>query len=326
MKTVPNPASRHAGIGEADPSAAIPATVVVMTRDAAAVLPDCLAGLGRFSQVLVVDSESRDDTAALARFHAAELVPFRWDRRYPKKKQWCLAHPSVRHDLVLFVDADERLPPEAVQEIGRIATAETRRCGAWSAVLRPVLGGRVLRFGRAHRKIVLLDRRRCRFGTVDDLDAPCTGEVEGHYQPAVDGPVGRLRQTWRHEIGPLGDWREKHRRYARTAGWLEATGRPGVPADEAQPWRRRWIKRALAVVPGRAVLAFLDSWVLRLGMLDGRAGLDWAVMRAWYYRQIGRECRRYRRKAPNIAGECASSVAASGPAVPPSRATARLNR
>lgn len=326
MERVLNSAFRPGGIGDADPSGAIPVTAVVMTRNAGAMLSACLAGLGRFSQILVVDSDSRDDTAALAASHGAEVLRFRWNGRYPKKKQWCLAHPAVRHDLVLFVDADERLPPEAVQEIGRIAASRPRRCAAWSAVLRPVLRGGVLRFGRAHRKIVLLDRRRCRFGTVDDLDAPCAGEVEGHYQPAVDGPVGRLGQSWRHEIGPLGDWREKHRRYARTVGWLQATGRPGVPADEAQPRGRRWIKRALTVVPGRAALAFLDSWLLQLGLLDGRAGFDWAVMRAWYYRQIGRERRRYRGKAPSAADERASSAADRLSAGPRSRASARLNR
>lgn len=68
----------------------IPVSVVVMTRNEAANLPHCLSALGRFAERFVVDSGSTDGTPAIAEAAGARVVPFRWDGRYPKKKQWCL--------------------------------------------------------------------------------------------------------------------------------------------------------------------------------------------------------------------------------------------
>lgn len=68
----------------------IPVSVVVMTRDEAVNLPACLEPLRRFTQVFVVDSASTDGTPEIGAAWGATVVPFRWDGRYPKKKQWCL--------------------------------------------------------------------------------------------------------------------------------------------------------------------------------------------------------------------------------------------
>jgi glycosyltransferase involved in cell wall biosynthesis len=269
---------------------AIPLTVIVMTRDSAADLPACLAPLAAFDQVVVADSASADATRQIAAAAGATVVPFDWSGAYPKKKQWCLAHPALRHDRVLFVDSDERLPAEAVAELAAVA-ADPGPAAAWEATLRPVFAGRVLRFGRLHRKLVLLDRRRCRFGAIDDLDAPGAGEVEGHYQPTVDGPVARLRRPWVHDQGPPAAWVARHEAYARTLGYLEAADRAAVPPDERQPPLRALAKRWAPRLPGRAGAAFVDSYLLRAGWLDGRAGLDWALARAWFYWRIGVERR-----------------------------------
>lgn len=275
----------------------IPLSVVVMTRNAAPLLERTLPSLvGRFDQVVVADSASDDGTAGLARNLGAEVVDFRWSGRYPKKKQWSLSHPALRHDRVLFVDADECLPPAAIAELSGIA-ATPSAIAAWRATLRPVFAGRCLRFGRLHAKLVLLDRRRCRFDAIDDLDAPGSWEVEGHYQPTVDGPVAPLRECWVHDVGTPHDWFQRHERYARSIGWMEAHGRPTVPSGEHQPWRRALIKRVSRRMPGRTVVAFLDSYVVKHGWLEGRCGLDWALARAWYYWRIGLERRSLERRA-----------------------------
>ena len=96
---------------------AIPVSVVVMTRNEAANLPVCLPSLARFAECFVVDSGSGDGTPDIALSHGAQLVPFRWNGRYPKKKQWCLDSLPFAHDWVLFVDADERPTAELVEEI-----------------------------------------------------------------------------------------------------------------------------------------------------------------------------------------------------------------
>src|SRR5271170_3715683 len=97
--------------------AQIPLSVIVMTKNEEKNLAKCLRGLQRMSQVFVVDSGSTDRTPEIARDGGAELVHFAWNGKYPKKKQWCLDNLPFAHDWVLYVDADEEVPPELVDEI-----------------------------------------------------------------------------------------------------------------------------------------------------------------------------------------------------------------
>lgn len=264
---------------------AIPVAVVVMTRDEAANIVGCLASIGpRFAQLFVVDSASTDATAMLAEAMGATVVPFRWDGAYPKKKQWCLETLPFAVDRVLFVDADERLTPAFVDAVADAVTSDA--CAAFWITARPTMAGRTLRFGRPHRKIALLDRRRCRFLPVDDLDVATMWEVEGHYQPRVEGPVGRIPVPVLHrDTDRFGAWVARHNRYSDWAARMEGEGRlAGIVGPERG--LRRWIKRLIPGLPARPLLAFLDSYVLRLGMLDGRAGLNYALGRAFYYWMI----------------------------------------
>lgn len=285
------------------PVSAIPVSVVVMTHNEAANLPFCLPSLDRFAECFVVDSGSGDGTPDIALSHGAELVPFRWNGRYPKKKQWCLDTLPFAHDWVLFVDADERPTAELVEEIARLmadpATDGPRHAAYWIDG-RPVVCGRPLRFGCWNRKLALLDRRRVRFPEQPDLDVASMWEVEGHYQPQVAGTTGRLRHPMDHDDAkPLSAWFDRHNRYSDWEAALRSDGRmerliDGEPdADSAvSPCLRslagrRAQKRLFQRLPGRPLWAFLHAYVLRLGMLDGAAGLDHALARAFYYWQVG---------------------------------------
>lgn len=268
----------------------IPVSVVVMTRNEAANLPRCLGALDRFAERFVVDSASTDGTPALALAQGARLVPFHWNGRHPKKKQWCLDHLPFAGDWVLFVDADERPTPALVEEIARLMTDGPAKAGYWIDG-RPALRGKPLRFGCWNRKLALLDRRRARFPELADLDVATMWEVEGHYQPLVAGPTGRLRQPMDHaDEKPPSAWFDRHNRYSDWEAALRADGRMERLID-GERGARRLMKRLLHHAPCRPLLAFLHSYVARLGMLDGRAGLDHALGRAFYYWQVGLKIR-----------------------------------
>lgn len=264
----------------------VPVTVIVMTRNEAANIALCLASLDRFAQVLVVDSHSTDATAAIAAVWGADVVFFHWNGRYPKKKQWCLSLPSIRHDWVLFIDADERTTPQLVVEIDQILrSGPTHR--AYFLDSRPVWLGRTLRHGTPYRKIALLHRGRARFPVCPDLHVARMWEVEGHYQPVIDGTVGRLSSPLLHaDAKPPADWFDRHNRYSDwEAALAHGGGAEAVLAGERGV--RRLAKRLLAGVPGRPLLVFLHAYVWHLGFLDGNAGLQHALSRAFYYWSVG---------------------------------------
>ncbi|HKK22880.1 MAG TPA: glycosyltransferase family 2 protein [Pseudohaliea sp.] len=267
-------------------TAAIPVSAVVCTRNEAANIGPCLEALAPFDQVFVVDSHSTDGTADVARAAGATVVPFRWNGRYPKKKEWCLKSLPLRHDWVLYVDADEVVPPALAAEIAALMARGPRHAG-YFVDARYVFLGRPLRFGARNRKLALLDRRRAGFPRCDDLGAPGAWEVEGHYQPVVAGPVGRLRRPMLHwDRKPLAAYFDRHNRYADWEAALRAGGGLAAVAATDTPRRRR-LKAVFDALPCKGLAVFLHGYVLRLGILDGSAGFHFALARAFYYWQVG---------------------------------------
>ncbi len=272
----------------------IPVSVIVCTRDEAANLEACLAALARFDQVLVVDSASTDGTGEIARRHGAGLVPFRWDGRYPKKKEWARRHAPARHDWLLYIDADEQVTPALAAEIAALMAAGPRHAGYWVRGRYGFLG-RPLRFGPRTAKLALIDRRRAWYPPCPDLDVDGGWEVEGHYQPAVAGSAGRLGAPLLHwDRKPLAAYIDRHNRYSDWHAGLAARGRLAALRAAEPPGRRR-LKALLARLPARPLLAFLHAYVLRLGLLDGAAGFHLAVSRAVYWWLI--DAKTHERKA-----------------------------
>ena len=269
----------------------IPVSVVVMTRNEAANIARCLAALHRFAEVMVVDSASDDGTAAIAASAGARVVAFNWDGRYPKKKEWCRRHLALANRWLLYVDADEIVTPALAEEIAVLMRHGPRAAG-YMIEGRYVVDGRVLGFGLRNAKLALIDRHRAVFPTCDDLAVPGGWEVEGHYQPALDGPVGRLKAPMQHDDRkPFSTWVARHECYAAWEADLRQRGaRLAVERHECR--RRRWVKRLVHHLPFRPLAAFLHCYVLRLGFLDGGAGFRFAVSRAFYYWLIGMTERR----------------------------------
>lgn len=265
----------------------LPISVIVMTRNEAMRLPRCLAALKGFSQVFVIDSGSTDGTQAVAQRHGATLVPYVWDGRYPKKKQWCLDHLPFSHDWVFYVDADEVVSPELAEELRALFFAGPGNDGYFIAG-QMVWQGRILKHGMHNNKLCFFNRHKFIYPVVGDLDLPGMGEVEGHYQPVpvpgMDGVrLGRLSAMMTHYgADDPAEWLERHRRYASWEAGMNARG--AWPGDVCR--RRQAFKRVFRAMPRRDLAAFLYAYLWKGGFLDGRAGLDYARKRAAYYRMI----------------------------------------
>jgi glycosyltransferase involved in cell wall biosynthesis len=257
-----------------------------MTRNEELNLPKCLASVERFDEVFVVDSQSQDHTQEIARAAGAEIVEFVWNGRYPKKKQWCLENLPFRQDWVLYLDADEEATEALVDEIARLAAIGFGKAGYFVGYDYVFLGQR-LGHGLRVFKLVLFDRRRARYLECDDLDVEHMWEVEGHYQPTIDGPVGTLRGRMLHsDHADLYHYFARHNRYSDWEAALHSRG--GIARrDETQTARRSRLKRAFATMPFRPLGIFVYSYLLAGGFLDGRAGFHYAVSRGFYYWQIG---------------------------------------
>ncbi len=261
----------------------IPASVVVLTKNEEQNIRKCLASVADFSEVFVVDSGSNDETCAIAEsFENTRVVQFTWDGGFPKKKQWALVNVPFSFSWVLYLDADEELAPTLVAEIRSVLSRSDSRAGFFVAYDNHFLG-RQLVHGAHSMKLILFRRELGHFDVRNEILTTEMWEVEGNYQPTIDGPVGKLRNRAIHnDYKSLFHYFERHNRYSD----LEALHRVDSHAvTESYPPLRRLLK-ALRRTPGAGVLYFVYSYILCLGFLDGRAGLAYALARLAYFIQI----------------------------------------
>lgn len=268
----------------------IPVTAIVVTKNEGDNIAHCLLPLmPLFQRVVVVDSGSTDDTMASAKSFGADFIPYSWNEKYPKKRQWCLENIHGLGEWVFFIDADEVATPELLREL-RLLFARGPKADGYFVRGRYVWMGKRLRFGMTNNKLVLFRRNAFAYPPVNDLDLPM-GEIEGHYQPVPirEGVViGQLdHAVLHHNHKGRGDWDRRHERYAAWEAGMIA--RDAYPVDPV-PWRQelKILTRASALRP---YLVFLYSFVLRLGFLDGVAGFDFALARASYARDVLRKLR-----------------------------------
>jgi len=268
--------------GDATAPRSVPVTVVVLTLDEEANIARCLASAGWADQVVVVDAGSADATVALARSLGAQVIEQPW-LGFSGQREFALRLAEARNDWVYFVDADEWVSPQLAAEIaGRLRAPD---CAAYSHRLRLVFQGTWIRhcgWYSGSWVVRLVDRRYTKY------DGSLVGE-----RACVDGPVARLvNDIVDEDRKGLARWLHKHVRYAE----LEQ-GRRGAPVPVRERIRRfrardrtdtRPVARVILkdlvfpVTPVRPVMLFLYMYMVRLGMLDGPAGLRFCFFHAWY--------------------------------------------
>jgi glycosyltransferase involved in cell wall biosynthesis len=241
----------------------LPLSVIVITRNEEALLPECLASVRFARQVVVVDSGSTDDTVEVARAAGAEVhsTPD-WPGFGPQKNR---ALALAREDWVLSLDADERVSEGLAREIESVVRGAQRACDAWEMPRRSSFCGQFINHSGWYpdRVARLFRRGTARFS--DDIV---------HERLLPSGTVGRLRhELIHHSYASLENVLDKMNRYS-TAGAqrLADAGRGG----------------SLASAIAHGLWAFVRTYVLRAGFLDGRLGfvLAFANAEGTYYRYL----------------------------------------
>lgn len=134
----------------------IPCSVVLITLNAEAGLPACLESLKDFEEIIVADANSTDRTQDIARAYGARVVkqydtdelevPCVMDKAAVRERAFAQATLPWR----FFMDGDDTLSPEAVEEIRTIVTTETPGARIWKMPSRIVLAGKLIEHEAAY--------------------------------------------------------------------------------------------------------------------------------------------------------------------------------
>jgi glycosyltransferase involved in cell wall biosynthesis len=269
----------------------LPISVIVPVRNEAQNVPRCLASLQGVGEIYVIDSQSTDGTAEIARLCGAKIVQFHYHGGWPKKRQWAMDTLSFAHDWILLLDADESLTPELAAEIRR--AIQNPDVNGYTMALQMHFLGRRLRHGGANfYKLSLFRRGLGRFECrLQDQDSSMC-DMEVHEHVVVPGKTARLRNALIHRnVESFSRYILKHDEYSNWEArvWGNGSSGYGEVSPElfgTQAQRRRWLKKMFLGAPGASVLFFLYRYVFRMGFLDGIPGLVYCAMQGIQIFQI----------------------------------------
>lgn len=231
-----------------------PLSATIITQNEARHIARAVRSLSCADEIVVVDSDSTDETRQLAASLGARVIAHPWEGFAAQKN---FASRQAQHDWILSLDADEELDADAQAAVLDWKKSEPAVAGYQFARRARYLGRWILHAGwYPDYKLRLFDRRR--------------GQWQGDYvheSVVVDGSVKTLPGEILHYTC---DSLDEHRQ--RIEFYTELAAREMFDRGE----RVNFLRRAFG-----PPWVFLHSYLLRLGVLDGLPGLwiSWIAAR-----------------------------------------------
>lgn len=228
-------------------------SAVVLAKNEEKNIKDCLDSLKWCDEIVVINDYSEDKTAEVAKKHGAEVYKHALNNNFASQRNFGLE--KARGEWVLFIDADERVSRELAREIkyeiSKIKNNETvgfylkRRDFMWNKELKHGETGNIRLLRLAKR-----DTGKWRRAVHEVWDVK--GEIG-----TLDNPlIHYSHQTLREFLADI-DWMstlhaEENKKEGKSSNLLKIIFYPK--------------------------LKFFDSWILKLGFLDGTPGFMVAIM------------------------------------------------
>ncbi len=259
----------------------IPVTVVVSVKNEELNLPHCLEKLQPFSEVVVIDSQSSDSTPSIVKQFGYKLIDFKWNGKFPKKRNWTLRNVPLANDWILFLDADEFITDAFVKELSEKIT-NTNYSGFWLSYNNYFMG-KELKYGDKMRKLAVFKKDSGEYEKIEE-DSWSHLDMEVHEHPIIKGSIGEIKSAIIHKDykglehyitrhNAYSSWEAKRYINLKKTGFKELT-------------KRQKIKYKLINSGLLPIVYFLGSFIFKAGFLDGKAGYVLAKYKANYFFQI----------------------------------------
>jgi glycosyltransferase involved in cell wall biosynthesis len=163
----------------------IPISVYVLTYNNRRTIEQCLKSLNWAEELVIVDSFSTDGTYEICLQYTKGVYRRKWPGHCD---QYQYAADLTTHEWIMFVDADEEVPPELAEEIRRTLDGDGKGFDGFLVYRRTYYLGRWVQYGGWYPDCEIRLYRRNK------------GRWEGglHAKVAVDGKVGSLKNEYLH--------------------------------------------------------------------------------------------------------------------------------
>ncbi|MBS0288796.1 MAG: glycosyltransferase family 2 protein [Proteobacteria bacterium] len=236
-------------------------TVIVITKNEAHNIVDCLKSVSFADEIIVFDSGSTDGTPELCRAYTDKvIVTPDWPGDGPQKNR---ALQKATGEWILCLDADERVSASLAKELQ--SSIKNTTDTAFDIPYQSTYCGKTIRFGdwRGESHIRLFMRGKAQF--TEDI-------VHCHLQ--VQGNIGKLKNPIIHH-----PFLHLHAMIYKMNDYS---------SQSAKALRARGKKASLYTALSHSFWSFLRGYILKFGFLDGREGLLLAISNAQgtFYRYL----------------------------------------
>ncbi len=230
-------------------------SAIVITKNESKKIRKCLESLSFADEIVVVDSESEDDTVSIARLFTNKVYVIHW-QGYAESKRFALE--KAEGEWILWLDADEVVSPELRCRIREAVSGDSGMSG-YRMPRRSYFLGRWIRHGGWYPDYVLrLFRKEC----------GAFGDERVHEKVHVDGRIGRLKGDIDHfTYDSLQTYFVKFTQYTTLA------------ARDLKDRGKRFRMRDLLIRPGYTCI---KMFLFRAGFLDGVRGVILAGLSSFY--------------------------------------------
>ncbi|MCT6516253.1 glycosyltransferase family 2 protein [Proteus vulgaris] len=233
-------------------------SVVMISKNVADVIGECLDSVQWADEIIVLDSGSQDDTCRIATERGVKVfVNSEWPG-FGKQRQ--LAQQYATGDYIFMIDSDERVTPELKTSIQTVLQQPEEQYVVYNCARRNLFMGRFMKHSGWYPDKVTRLYAREHYQYNDNLVHESL-ETQGATVKTLQGDL--LHLTCRD----LMEFQQKQLKYATE--WAKERHQQGK-------------KVSFGSILSHTVGAFFKTWLLRMGFLDGKQGLILAFVNAQY--------------------------------------------
>jgi glycosyltransferase involved in cell wall biosynthesis len=263
----------------------LPITAIILTYNEEKNLPGTLEALAKLTDhILIIDSFSTDSTLQISEGYDARILQNKFETH---SKQWAFALKNNPFDTewILGLDADQILGDELIKEITTRFLKNDLTADGYYVKRKMYFLDQWIRYG-GYYPLSLMKLFRKRSVSVDE------GELMEHHF-YINGKTESLKY-WLHEANQnetLEFWLNKHIRYAKLQAFEEFTNTKdqtntgsvfGSTSERKLFIRKKiWERMPLFIRP---CLYFFYRYIIQLGFMDGKRGLIFHFLQAFWYR------------------------------------------
>jgi glycosyltransferase involved in cell wall biosynthesis len=281
-------------------------SIYILTYNEELDIAACIESAMLSDDIIIVDSCSSDRTVEIASRYPVRIVQHPFES-HGQQRTWMLESIPPKYEWVYILEADERMTPELFAE--SVQASQNPDYIGYYVAERVMFMNHWIRYSTQYPRYQM---RLFRHGKVWFTDY-------GHTEREVcEGVTSFLKETYPHYTSSKGlsRWIEKHNRYstdeAKETLYQLQQGKVNwrdLFLGKSEVERRRALKDLSLRLPARPLLRFLYMYFILGGCLDGRAGMAWCTLQAFYeYLILLKVWEMQHLSTPNLEAEIAPHV------------------